>query len=51
MGQNEKVEVELKCKQCGKPYILSEIKRIYGEESNIYLLGYCSAKCYTKKII
>ena len=43
-------EVELKCKydKCNKPYTLSEIKRIYGKESMPYLLGYCSAVCYTK---
>jgi hypothetical protein len=39
-----------KCKQCGKEYDPNEVKRTLGEESSPYLLGYCSARCYTKHI-
>lgn len=36
-----------KCKQCGNEYDLNNVKRSLGKESMPYLLGYCSAKCYT----
>lgn len=39
------------CKQCGKSYDRNEVKRIYGEYSAPYGLGFCSARCYTLKVI
>jgi len=38
------------CKHCNKEYNRGEVKRVLGEESSPYLLGYCSAQCYTKAI-
>jgi len=39
------------CKHCGVIYNPREIKRIYGKLSRPYLLGYCSAQCYTQDVI
>ena len=39
---------ERKCKQCGKTHDIKEVTRIYGKDSMVLLLGYCSAQCYTK---
>jgi len=39
------------CKYCEKEYDKDEIVRIYGEMSNVSLLGYCSAQCYTKDTV
>lgn len=39
------------CKKCGNNYDKKEVKRIYGEDSSPYILGYCSAQCYTKDVI
>lgn len=36
-----------KYKRCGKEFDRNEVARIYGGLSNVYLLGYCSAQCYT----
>ena len=33
---------------CKKEYNRDKIKRTLGEESMVYLLGYCSSQCYTK---
>jgi hypothetical protein len=38
------------CKHCEQPYDKEEVKRINGSESAPYLLGYCSAQCYTKSV-
>ena len=35
------------CKQCGIQYDKKQVSRTYGKESSVYLLGYCSSKCYT----
>lgn len=43
----DKVMLEWKCKQCGEMFFPHEVARVYGKESRPYLLGYCSAKCYT----
>lgn len=37
-----------KCKLCGIEHSAETIKRKFGEESSVYLLGYCSAQCLTK---
>ncbi|MFA5234215.1 MAG: hypothetical protein WC390_07430 [Sulfurimonas sp.] len=36
------------CKLCKKEYDNKEINRIYGKDSMVSLLNYCSAKCYTQ---
>lgn len=38
---------EMTCKQCGKVYDQNEVKRIYGDFSAPYNLGFCSSRCYT----
>lgn len=43
--------IEHHCNFCNVKYDKKEIKRIYGKESRPYLLGYCSAACYTKDVI
>ena len=37
------------CKTCLQSYDKNEVKRTLGKESLPYLLGYCSAFCYTNK--
>ena len=37
------------CKNCNREYDKENIKRVYGKESMPYLLGFCSAKCYTER--
>jgi len=39
--------VEITCKKCKRNVDSKEVKRKYGKESRVYLLGFCSAKCYT----
>ena len=34
--------------QCQKEFDRDEVARQYGNDSNVYLLGYCSAYCYTR---
>ena len=41
------IPVKSICK-CGKEYSTEEVRRIYGKESSPYILGYCSAYCYTQ---
>jgi hypothetical protein len=36
---------------CAKEYDKKLIGRQYGKESYVYILGYCSAQCYTKDIL
>lgn len=36
------------CKNCGKPYDKKRLERSLGKEAAPVLLGYCSARCYTK---
>ena len=45
-----KTETKETCKECGKEFLRSEVKRIYGKESSVLLLNLCSARCYTKKL-
>lgn len=40
-----------KCRYCEKEVNTDDIRRIYGSCSHVYMLGYCSAKCYTKDTI
>lgn len=35
---------------CRKEHRSSEVARIFGKESALYLSGYCSAGCYTKDL-
>ena len=37
-----------KYSRCQREYDRDEVARVYGKESNVYLLGYCSAYCYTR---
>lgn len=37
-----------KCKYCKKDCDPKEISRVYGKESSVLLLGYCSAAHYTR---
>jgi hypothetical protein len=39
------------CKQCGKEHDPKDVARSLGKESSPYLLGYCTARCYTKAVI
>lgn len=36
------------CKHCGNTFSQSEAKRVYGERSQLYILGYCSGSCYNQ---
>lgn len=36
------------CKYCGREYDAEQVKHSLGKESSPYILGYCSAQCYTK---
>jgi hypothetical protein len=38
-------------KKCNREYDENQVKRILGKESSPYLLGYCSAQCYTHSLI
>ena len=37
-----------KYSRCLREYDRDEVARQYGKDSNVYLLGYCSAYCYTR---
>ncbi len=37
------------CKNCNESYDKNKVKRAYGKESYVYMLGFCTAKCYTEK--
>lgn len=37
--------------RCQREYDRDEVARIYGELSNVFLLGYCSAYCYTRATV
>lgn len=41
---------ERKCKnpKCGEIHSKKAIKRVFGEESMVYIGGYCSSHCYTE---
>jgi len=39
------------CKCCGKEYDEDTVRRSLGADSRPYLLGYCSARCYTRDVI
>lgn len=38
------------CKGCETLYDENKVKRSLGVESMVYLLGYCSAGCYTRHL-
>jgi hypothetical protein len=38
------------CKGCGIEYDMDEVGRVYGYESSVYTIGYCSAICYTNSM-
>jgi len=40
-----------KYEKCLKEFDRNEVARRYGEDSNVYLLGYCSASCYTRDTV
>ena len=50
MAKKTKKPILCDCKGCGKQIDKNEIKRIYGSPSMVYILGYCTAYCYTKDI-
>lgn len=35
------------CLHCAKQFDKAEVKRLYGKESIVYLMTYCSSRCYT----
>ena len=37
--------------RCQKEYDRDEVARRYGKDSNVYLLGYCSAYCFTRDTV
>jgi DNA-directed RNA polymerase subunit RPC12/RpoP len=37
-----------RCRHCGVEIDTDEIKKIFGDKSDIYLLKYCSSRCYIK---
>ena len=39
------------CKECEKEYSQAEVARTLGKFSQPYMLGYCSAGCYTKAYV
>lgn len=39
------------CRLCKKQVDTDNIRRVYGSCSHVYVLGYCSAQCYTKDTI
>jgi GNAT superfamily N-acetyltransferase len=39
------------CKFCSKSFLSKEVARVFGKESSVYQLGYCSAKCYTESLV
>jgi len=52
MGQRPRIQPKPapQCKnpQCQKALDKQEIKRVYGQNSAVFQLGYCSARCFTK---
>ena len=36
---------------CQREYDRDDVARVYGELSNVFLLGYCSAYCYTRDTV
>ena len=40
-----------KYEKCQKEFDREEVARRYGKDSMVYLLGYCSAQCYTKDTV
>ena len=40
-----------KYKKCRKEFDRNDVARRYGEDSNVFLLGYCSAQCYTRDTV
>jgi hypothetical protein len=40
-----------RCKYCDREYDEDEVARKYGELSNVFVLGYCSAYCYTQDTV
>jgi len=52
MYNNEnKLERTGECRSCEKKVNTDDVRRIYGICSHVYMLGYCSAACYTKETI
>jgi len=41
------LDVMCRCKQCKNTYDKKDVKRVYGKESSVYLMNFCSARCYT----
>jgi len=46
-----KDNITKECKFCGVIHSPREVKRVYGKLSRPYILGYCSAQCYTQDLI
>ena len=40
-----------KYRGCRKEFDMGDVARRYGKDSNVYLLGYCSAQCYTRDTV
>lgn len=52
MGQRPRIQPrpapQCKNPQCQKALDKQDIKRVYGQNSAVFQLGYCSARCLTK---
>ena len=40
-----------KYEKCRKEFDRNDVARQYGKDSNVFLLGYCSAYCYTRDTV
>lgn len=51
--EDHRLKVRGVCKYhgCQKEYNRDEVARQYGKFSSVFLLGYCSAQCYTKDTV
>ena len=47
----KKTETPCTCKECTQPYYKKEVIRVYGKDSMVSLLNFCSSQCYTKNLI
>jgi hypothetical protein len=50
-GGSTKPIVSRRCKCCNRDYNQKDVDRIYGKDSMVALLGYCSSQCYTKYLL
>ena len=40
-----------KYERCQREFDKEDVRRRYGKDSNVYLLGYCSAYCFTRDTV